>query len=291
MLLSMTGYGRDTITFEEKTIQVEIRTLNSKFPDLRMKIPTRYKEKEADLRKTLSSSLVRGKIDLLIEVKSDLGIDEFSLNTQLFRTFYDKLAALADELGMEKKDMMNAILRLPNVISPADGTLEDDEWEAVHKCLKGAIANLTKYRSSEGEAMQNDLKKRINNIIELLVKLPEFEKERILKLRNRLNQNLNDYLGKENVDENRFEQEVLFYLEKIDITEEKVRLKQHCLYFLEQMGIKNSQIGRKLNFISQEIGREINTLGAKAYSSDIQKCVVMMKDELEKVKEQVANIV
>jgi len=291
MLLSMTGYGRATTAFDHKTITIEVRSLNSKFTDIRFKMPSNYKEKEAILRKIISERAERGKLDVSLEVKSLQGDDEFGLNVPLFKRYHRALAELVDELKIPNGDLLQAILRIPNVVAAAEDSIDEKEWEAVEQTLHQAMDNFNDFRRAEGEAMEEDLRMRIRNIQEPLKMINPFEKGRITRLRNRLKQNLEQFLGKENIDENRFEQEVLFYLEKIDITEEKVRLEQHCTFFIEQLDLKTTLKGRKLSFISQEMGREINTLGAKAYSSDIQRLVVQMKDELEKIKEQVANSV
>lgn len=291
MLLSMTGYGRATGTFREKTITIEVRALNSKFTDVRFKIPQNYRERETTFRKIVTDKAERGKIDLLIDVKSDSGDDEYGLNHALFKRYYAELSSLARELSLPQSDILQAIMRIPNVVSAAENSVDDEEWVFIEKLLKEALNNFTKFRHSEGVAMETDLTLRVNNIATLLESLQPFEEERVVRLRQRLDQTLQDHLAKENIDENRFEQELLFYMEKMDVTEEKVRLGQHCKYFIEQLEQKSTLKGRKLSFISQEMGREINTLGAKAYSSDIQRVVVEMKDELEKIKEQVANCV
>jgi len=188
-------------------------------------------------------------------------------------------------------DLTQAILRIPNVVKADESSIEEEEWEGVKRILKDALNSFHKYRVVEGEAMEKDCEGRINNIVKFLGELDPFEAERVVKLKERMLKNLGEYVGKDNIDANRFEQEIIYYLEKIDVTEEKVRLAQHCKYFLEEMNKSATQKGRKLNFISQEIGREINTLGSKAASSDIQHLVVQMKDELEKIKELVANSV
>lgn len=291
MLLSMTGYGRLTNKLQDKDITVEIRSLNSKYTDMRLKIPQNYKEKEAEMRKIVTERVERGKIDLLIEVRSLQGDDSYGLNFPLFKKYYRELSKLAEELDMPKGDLMQAILKLPNVVSTDEEAIDEEEWKAVLETLNGAIDKFDKFRQDEGGAMEKDLQLRIENILAYLEELDPFEQGRVTRLRQRLHQNLQEYLGKDKVDENRFEQEILFYLEKIDVTEEKVRLEQHCKYFLEELAKDVTLKGRKLSFITQEMGREINTLGAKAYSSDIQKVVVRMKDELEKIKEQVANSV
>ena len=291
MLLSMTGYGRISKAFEDKTITIEIRSLNSKFTDIRLKVPQNYKEKEGDIRRLVADKAERGKLDLSIDVKSHQGDEAYGLNKSLFRKYFQELKGLADELGMDKGDLMQAILKLPNVVANEEQDISEGEWNAVVDAIKDALQKFYQFRLAEGSAMEKDLIIRIENITELLSQLNPFEEERVQNLRQRLKQNLGEYANKEKVDENRFEQEIIYYLEKIDITEEKVRLEQHCKYFIEELNKAKTLKGRKLSFISQEMGREINTMGAKAYSSNIQRIVVGMKDELEKIKEQVANSV
>lgn len=292
MLLSMTGYGRASRTFADRSITIEVRALNSKMTDIRFKMPFNYKEKEIELRRILTEHAERGKIDVSINIKSLSGEDDFALNHELFKKYYKELKGLTSELNMPADDLLSAILRLPNIVGTDEEGVPEEEWDIALKTLLDALEEFKKFRHTEGGAMEKDLYDRIANILQLLKDIAPHEKERIVKLRQRLRQNLEEFLGKENVDENRFEQEVLFYLEKIDVTEEKVRLEQHCRYFVETLkDKKNTSKGRTLNFISQEIGREINTLGSKAYSSDIQHLVVQMKDELEKIKELVANLV
>ncbi len=291
MLLSMTGYGRASQDYKDKVITVEIRSLNSKFTDMRLKLPQNYREKEADLRKIITDKAERGKIDFSLEVASPHGDEEYSLNIPLFKKYHDELNKLVKDLDMDQGDMLQAILKLPNVVSTEAQTLDEEEWTAILEAIEEAFNKFYQFRIDEGKAMEKDLRVRINTIETLLQQTDPFEADRITKLRQRLYQNLEEYLGKDNIDENRFEQEIMFYLEKIDINEEKVRLSQHCKYFIEELDKETSIKGRKLSFISQEIGREINTMGAKAYSHDIQRIVVSMKDELEKIKEQVANSV
>jgi len=291
MLLSMTGYGRATKTFGAKSITAEMRSLNSKFTDVRLKVPANFREREHVLRRFLSDRVERGKIDLSIEVKSFGGSDSFGLNTPLFKKYYQEISALADEMGAPKDGIIAAILRIPEVVMTAEDAINEEEWKAIEETIQEAFDSFSSFRKAEGSAMEKDLRLRVTNIHSALEEVDPFEKGRVDLLRNRLKQNLEEFLGKDNVDENRFEQEVLFYLEKIDITEEKVRLAQHCKFFIEQLDAERTTKGRKLSFISQEMGREINTLGAKAYSADIQRIVVRMKDDLEKIKEQVANSV
>jgi uncharacterized protein (TIGR00255 family) len=291
MLLSMTGYGRVANAYEDKTITVEIRSLNSKFTDVRLKIPQNYKEKEAEIRKLMADKAERGKLDVNIDVSSHQGVEAYGLNKALFKKYYKELNSLAAEIGMENENMLQAILKLPNVVATAENELSAEEWNAVTSTINDALSNFYNFRLTEGSAMEADLRIRIEKITELLSQLDPFEADRVQSLRQRLKQNLEEYVKKEKVDENRFEQEIIYYLEKIDITEEKVRLQQHCKYFIEVLDKESTLKGRKLSFISQEMGREINTMGAKAYSSNIQRLVVGMKDELEKIKEQVANSV
>ena len=291
MLLSMTGYGRVAKAYEDKTITVEIRSLNSKLTDVRLKIPQNYKEKEAEIRKLMADKAERGKLDVNIDVSSHQGDEAYGLNKALFTRYYNELKGLTEELGMEQSDMLQAILKLPNVVATAENELSENEWTALTSTINDALNNFYSFRLTEGSAMEADLRIRIEKITDLLSQLDPFEADRVQSLRQRLKQNLEEYVKKEKVDENRFEQEIIYYLEKIDITEEKVRLQQHCKYFIEVLDKKSTLKGRKLSFISQEMGREINTMGAKAYSSNIQRLVVGMKDELEKIKEQVANSV
>jgi len=291
MLLSMTGYGRAVNTYKEKTITVEVRSLNSKFTDLRFKIPQNYREKEQVMRKTVTNSTQRGKVDVNVDVKSNSGEAEYALNETLFKKYYTSLKNLSNEIGMPQGDMMQAILKLPSVIAADNNSLEKEEWEVVQRTMKEALETFQSFRKEEGGAMERDCTDRVNSINSLLEQIAPHEAARVERLKKKINQHMEEYVGKDNIDANRFEQEILYYLEKIDITEEKVRLAQHCKYFIEELQSPKTLKGRKLSFISQEIGREVNTLGSKANSSDIQHIVVQMKDELEKIKEQVANTV
>lgn len=285
----MTGYGRVSRNYRDKNIIVEVRSLNSKFTDLRLKAPQHYKEKEPEIRKILTERLERGKIDFTLEIISSTGEDGFALNVPLFKRYVVELRELSAALNVETGDLLQAVLRLPNVVATANDDIEEKEWESVYATIKEAIEQFEQFRASEGKVLEEELRSRVVLIQENLEKVSPLEGERVVRMRQRLHQNLEESLGKDKIDENRFEQEIIHYLEKLDITEEKVRLAQHCKYFLEELTQAGTQKGRKLSFISQEIGREINTLGAKAYSSDIQRLVVVMKDELEKIKEQVAN--
>jgi uncharacterized protein (TIGR00255 family) len=290
MLLSMTGYGRAQGTFEDKTITIEIRALNSKLTDLKIRLPGDYKEKEIELRKMVTDHAERGKMDIIVDVQNADGAAAVSLNTALFKGYYRELNRLGQELGIPHGDMMQAILRIPNVVASAMSELDESEWEAVCAIMTKALDHLRQFRRQEGRVLEADLRLRATNILLLLSEVGPYEQERGQRMKDRLRNNMEENFGKENLDQNRFEQEILYYLEKMDMSEEKLRLEQHCKYFIEQLDNKQQSAGRTLNFVSQEIGREINTLGAKAYDADIQRIVVQMKDELEKIKEQIANV-
>ncbi len=286
----MTGYGRASGSFGEKTITAEVRALNSKMTDLKLRLPGDYKEKEVELRKLVTDHAERGKIDVVIEVQNADGAATVSLNESLFRGYHRELHRLAGELGIGQTDMLQAILRIPNVVASASGEVDEDEWAAVSDTVTRALDHFKHFRRQEGKALEADLRLRVANILLLLAEIAPFEQERFTRMRERMRNNMEEAFGKENLDANRFEQEILYYLEKMDVTEEKVRLEQHCKYFLEQVDNPKQSAGRSLGFISQEMGREINTLGAKAYDADIQRLIVQMKDELEKIKEQLANV-
>jgi uncharacterized protein (TIGR00255 family) len=290
MLLSMTGYGRAHGNFGDKTISAELRALNSKMTDIKLRLPGDYKEKEVEIRKMISDHAERGKVDFILDIQNADGAANVSLNVGLFKGYYNALTKLADDLKMDRGDIMQTILRIPNVVAAPTGEIDEDEWVAICETINRALEALHHFRKQEGKALEADLRLRVANIMLLLTEVTPYERERFTRMRERLRNNMEDGFGKENLDTNRFEQEILYYLEKMDVTEEKVRLEQHCKYFIEQIDNKNQSAGRTLNFISQEMGREINTLGAKAYDSDIQRLIVQMKDELEKIKEQLANV-
>lgn len=292
MILSMTGFGKASTSFGNKNITVEMRSLNSKVFDLRLKVPANFKEKELDLRRILTERVERGKLDLVISVTDMTGEDSgFALNVPLFKKYAREFKALSEELHIGGADLIQSVLRMPNVVMNDDSELDEEEWKVIERTLNEALTQFIAFRKREGEAMEAALQHHTVSILANLAQIAPYEDNRVVKVRQRMYQNLEEFMGKENVDKNRFEQEVLFYLEKIDVTEEKVRLAQHCQYFTDEMA-KHEPLfkGRMLNFISQEIGREINTLGAKAYDSDIQRFVVKMKDDLEKIKELLANV-
>lgn len=292
MILSMTGYGEGKGSYKNKSITVEIKSLNGKTTDIRFKSPANYREKELELRKFIIGHALRGKFDVSISFDAASAAEEFGLNKALFKKYWSELSTLKKELKFDQDGVVAAILRIPNVVQAEDGAIPDAEWKIIKKTTKAALESLQRFRQEDGKGMMKDLKKNVKSIQKCLKAVKPFEKERITRLKARMEKNLSDYLGKQNVDKNRYEQEVIFYLEKLDINEEKVRLEQHCKFFLEQLvSTSTAGKGKKLAFIGQEMGREINTLGAKAQHSDIQKLVVTMKDELERIKEQVANIV
>ena len=291
MILSMTGFGQSTGTINNRQISVEIKSLNGKSADLRVKAPTYYKEKELEIRKMIMNDLLRGKVEVIITVSSDHEDVEYSLNTNLLKKYASELIALADEIGIDKGDIFQSVIKIPNIIKPNEEKLDEEEWNFTKGLIADTILKITAFRKTEGQSIQDDLTESIRNIQLNLNKVPIHEAARMEKVRERMMKHLNDFMNKENVDRNRYEQEVLHYMERLDINEEKVRLEQHCTYFLDELNSDSTQLGKKLAFISQEIGREINTMGAKAQFSELQKLVVNMKDSLEKIKEQVANAV
>lgn len=290
MLLSMTGYGRSSRRYGDKNISVEIKSLNGKTSDLRLRVPANFKEKEIAIRKIILKGCSRGKIDANIEITSESGEDDYGLNKTLFSKYLTELEGLDIPEG-NNSDYVQAILRIPNVIKTENKELDEGEWDIIQEVTNEALANLKNFRKEEGDMTKVDFHTRVTSIQNNLEQIAPFESRRVDKLKERLKSKLEEYISNEKVDQNRYEQEVIYYLEKLDINEEKVRLSQHCKYFLEILENEGSEKGKKLGFISQEMGREINTLGAKAQDADIQQRVVGMKDELEKIKEQVLNII
>lgn len=290
MLLSMTGYGRASGAVGDKALAVEVRALNSKITDIKLRLPGDFKEREIELRKLIADHAERGKIDVVLDIQQADGATSVNINASLFKGYYREISRLIQETGIPQGDVLQSILRIPNVIAMPVGEINEAEWQAICDTVTQALDQLKLFRRHEGKALEADLRVRVANILLALSDAGAFEIERINRMRERLRNNLEEFVGKENVDQNRYEQEILYYIEKMDITEEKVRLEQHCKHFLEQVDNKQISGGRTLGFISQEMGREINTLGAKAYDADIQRLVVNMKDELEKIKEQLANV-
>jgi uncharacterized protein (TIGR00255 family) len=290
MIKSMTGYGKSVAEIPQKKISVEIKSLNSKSLDLNARLPWIYKEKEAEVRNIISQKLDRGKIDLSINF--DVLDSEIVpvINKSVVKNYYLQLKEIAAELKIEADDqLLPTIMKLPDALKTEKPELAEEEWLEVKEKLIEAVDMLDGYRIDEGKSLEADLIRCVGKILTLLEDVGKFEGERITRIRERLNASLEENVGTENIDKNRFEQELIFYLEKMDINEEKVRLKKHCEYFLEKIASLPPN-GKILNFIAQEIGREINTIGSKANDASIQKLVVMMKDELEKIKEQSLNV-
>ncbi|WP_421920300.1 YicC/YloC family endoribonuclease [Marinifilum sp.] len=291
MLISMTGFGKATLELENKKVSIEIKSLNSKQLDINTRIPNLYKEKDLVLRNEIKNQLERGKVELSIFIESVGADKETKINKPIVEAYYQQLQELSTELDipLNQEPILQTIVKLPDALKTEHQELDEEEWNQIFTGFKSAISDLNAFRKQEGEALQEDIFERIANIEKLLEEVPQYEENRIETVKTRINDNLNDFIEKQNVDKNRFEQEIIYYLEKLDITEEKVRLANHCKYFIETAKNGNS-IGKKLGFIGQEIGREINTLGSKANDSDIQKIVIQMKDELEKIKEQLLNV-
>ncbi len=293
MLQSMTGFGRSKEQAEGYLINVEIKSLNSKFLDAQVRLPKQFMDKELEVRSLLTSKLVRGKVSLNIELTSQSGaLEGQQVNQELFKLYYKEFEALAEEMGSSKDDLFRLALHSPEVLSSA---MPDDEalnalWKKVQLELNKAIENIFEFRNQEGENLSKELAGYINNIGDNLSEIERLDPERTQVIRDRIEKHQQDIVNSDNFDENRFEQEMVYYIEKLDISEEIVRLKNHLDYFLTIQSQADSQ-GKKLGFISQEIGREINTIGSKANYSPVQKLVVSMKDELEKVKEQLLNVV
>jgi uncharacterized protein (TIGR00255 family) len=289
MLKSMTGFGRAEQTVGDKTFLVDIKSLNGKQFELSLKLPAVLKPFEFEIRRLLSSNLNRGSVDCMISLKDTGDAKPVTINTDLARAYYKPLAELSAALNLDPSHILSTLVKLPEVITPSSETLNDQEWQQLQQIILKAIKNLNNHRLDEGRMMEEDLLSRINNILKQQEEVIRLEPLRKVKIREGIEKLLEENVGKENYDGNRLEQELIYYIEKIDITEEQVRLKNHCDYFKTLLQEPEESKGKKLSFILQEIGREINTTGSKAYDSTIQKCVVMMKDELEKAKEQVLN--
>lgn len=286
----MTGFGRAERSLGDKTFLIDIKSLNGKQFELTLKMPAFLKPFEFDIRNFLSGRLGRGTIDCTISLKESGAAKPVSINTHLAKAYFQPIAELSRELQLDTSQILSVLLKLPEVITPTGETLTDDEWKQFQVILAAAIEDLMQHRSQEGEMLENDLRLRITNIEKQQEIISGLEPLRKQKIRDGLKKVLEENIGKENYDPNRLEQELIYYIEKIDLSEEQVRLKNHCNYFKQILTEEAEGKGKKLSFVLQEIGREINTTGAKAYDSTIQKCVVLMKDELEKAKEQVLNV-
>lgn len=286
MIYSMTGYGKAENQFNNKDIKVEIRSLNSKNLDLKTRIPSEYKEKETALRSYLGKKLKRGKVEFSLTADDSSNATKNKINKEVLQSYLQQLEEI--EPGMNRENMIQAILRLPDVLKQEEENIDPREWEEIMKIIDSAVENFWNYRKDEGEAMEKDLKENAGQIEALLKEIDALDKGRIEKKKKKLRSELEQL--DIDADENRFEQELIYYLEKQDINEEKVRLKNHLDYFLKELDSPEILKGKKLGFIAQEMGREINTIGSKANDSEIQKKVVQMKDSLEKIKEQLLNI-
>ncbi len=290
MLKSMTGYGKANCELEDKIVSIEIKSLNSKQLDIFTRMPANYREKDLEIRNLISSKLHRGKIEFNLVLEITNAKNAGTLNTPVIKEYYKQLKEIGSELDINYNDsILSVIMRLPDSLKMEKEELNEKEWQIIKDTAEKAISSLNEFRTQEGTALEKDLVYRAKIIQEKLEDIVPFEKERIVQIREKLENGLKEYGELEKIDTNRLEQELIYYLEKLDINEEKVRLKNHCAYFSEVIS-SNDIVGKKLGFIAQEMGREINTIGSKANHHEIQKLVVEMKDELEKIKEQVLNV-
>jgi uncharacterized protein (TIGR00255 family) len=290
MIKSMTGFGKSICELPAKRVIIEIKSLNSKQLDVNARIPNLYREKDLAIRNAISQKLERGKIDVTFYVESMVPDKIPQVNEEVVSAYHRQLKSVANKLEIvDTTDFLRIIMPLPDTMKTTHAELDNEEWKTIASGLYEAIDHLDSFRTQEGESMLKDVQAKSESIKDLLAKITPFEKQRTENIRNRIRENLSEYDSNSAVDENRFEQELIYYLEKLDISEEKVRLSNHIQYFNETMS-EDGAVGKKLGFITQEMGREINTLGSKANDSDIQHIVVKMKDDLEKIKEQILNI-
>jgi uncharacterized protein (TIGR00255 family) len=289
MLHSMTGYGKSAMTSNGKTLKAEIRSLNSKFLDLNLRVPFPFKEKEIEIRNLVTEKVQRGKVDVFITSENGPLEKDISLNKELLKRYYQEFKSVAKELGADKKNLLQLALQVPEVMSSEKNVMTEEEGILLLNVMREAINDLVSFRAREGAGLEEIFKANISAILTLLQQVEVHEPQRLESIKSRLRNQLTELVSSEEYDRNRFEQELIYYLERMDFTEEKVRLRSHCEFFMKTLADQDSN-GRRLNFIAQEMGREINTLGAKANHADIQKSVVQMKDELEKIKEQLLNV-
>jgi len=289
MIQSMTGYGSAVAAYKDKKIHVEIKSLNSKQLDLQARIAPFYREKEMDMRQMVAEALIRGKVDMSVWVEKEAGVDPTPVNAALVENYYHQLKTIARQTGIpEPQDWLQILTRMPDVLTKTDTeTLGEEEWLVVRAAVAEALAALVDFRKQEGAALQRKFTEKIDNIAQLLADIEPYEKGRVEKIKARIEDGLKQIPGAE-YDKNRLEQELIYYIEKLDISEEKQRLANHLKYFRETMDEPAGQ-GKKLGFIAQEMGREINTTGSKSNQAEMQNIVVRMKDELEQIKEQVLN--
>jgi uncharacterized protein (TIGR00255 family) len=290
MLRSMTGFGKAERTHGEITTSAEIKSLNGKQLDINLKIPPLLRPYEFEIRNLVQQALLRGSVDVTITIKQNGATRPMVINSTLAGHYYQHISAMARELHLPETDILSALLKLPEVVSPSTEEISGEEWVNVREVLSEAIADLDKHRLDEGVSLENDLVLRIANIEKYQHAISLAEPQRRERIRQRLDSALDEWIPKENIDKNRLEQEMVYYIEKLDISEEQVRLSNHLRYFRELLEEPETAMGKRLNFVLQEIGREINTTGAKANDSLIQQSVVKMKDELEKAKEQILNV-
>lgn len=288
MIKSMTGFGKATAELENKKVNVEVRSLNSKGADISVRISSAYRNYELEIRNELTKLLERGKIDVSVFVESQQAEAPVEINIDLAKAYHAQLKKLAAELNEPLNDSVYQVLKFPDVMKGERKEADEKEWAKVKACILLAVAELDKFRLHEGESIQSDFNERLKKIAASLEEIKKLDVKRIDGIKNRIKGNLEEILGKDGYDKNRMEQELIYYVEKLDINEEKVRLQMHLDHFVS--ATKENSSGRKLNFIGQEIGREINTIGSKANDAGIQKLVVLMKDELEKIKEQINNV-
>ena len=289
MIQSMTGYGKAIVAYKEKKIHVEVKSLNSKQLDLNTRIAPLYREKEMEMRQMVAEALIRGKVDMSVWIEKEMAVDPTPINAALVENYYGQIKAIADKTGIPMpQDWFSMLVRMPDVLTKTDTeVLEEEEWLAVKDAVKEALKALVDFRTQEGAALQKKFTEKIDNIAQLLADIEPFEKSRVEKIKARIVDGLQQIPGVE-YDKNRLEQELIYYIEKLDISEEKQRLTNHLKYFRDTMNEAAGQ-GKKLGFIAQEMGREINTTGSKSNQAEMQNIVVKMKDELEQIKEQVLN--
>ena len=287
----MTGFGKASGQVDDKTVNVEIKSLNSqKGLDVNVKLPSKYRAFEYELRNKLTTSLQRGKIDVYISLEHNTAVSEISLNRELIISYFNEFKAIAQEVGVTTESLLPTILKMPDVIGESHEEPSEDELKKIEQVFSQAVKELELFRANEGKSIDKELRLRIGVIEQMAAAIKGEDKRRVEEIRTRLQNNLEQFLARDKIGQNRFEQEVIYYIEKLDITEELTRLRSHVAYFTTILEEQDELKGRKLNFISQEIGREINTIGSKANDAVMQKMVVTMKDELEKIKEQTSNI-
>ncbi|MEN9332143.1 MAG: hypothetical protein RLZZ94_1233, partial [Bacteroidota bacterium] len=276
-------------TVGTQAVTVEIRSLNSKFLELNVRLPLQFRDKELEIRADVGKLLERGKADLNVSIDNNELAKRSTVNKEIFLAYYEDLKSLATETGMSDDNMLDAILKLPAVLNSEKSEMDEAQWKQLKGLIQSAVEQFNLFRSNEGNVLEQDVTQRLNAIENSIPQLENYEQARIESIRTRLHKSVNELKDQLNIDTNRFEQELIYYIEKLDISEEKVRLKSHCDYFIQTMNSKEAN-GKKLGFITQEIGREINTIGSKANDANMQRIVVEMKDELEKLKEQLANV-